>query len=127
MDRMKIIDILDKCKDKLYINSNKSYLKDILNKPNNLEVLRSELNSRRNYFTLQILEKMQFDFIKILPNFELKKNITHYTYGSVNWLYKNKYLSEEKFLEIKEKFTVMKNYEKMFDDTYQYYNKNRSR
>ncbi|EOB14031.1 hypothetical protein NBO_41g0007 [Nosema bombycis CQ1] len=121
MDRMKIIDILDKCKDKLYINSNKSYLKDILNKPNNLEVLRSELNSRRNYFTLQILEKMQFDFIKILPNFELKKNITHYTYGSVNWLYKNKYLSEEKFLEIKEKFTVMKNYEKMFDDTYQNY------
>ncbi|EQB61790.1 hypothetical protein NAPIS_ORF00639 [Vairimorpha apis BRL 01] len=119
----KVDEIIEKCKDKYYISKNKSFLREYFNKKENIEFLINEMNSKRNYTILNILERINFSFESVVPSFDSKNNkfLTYYMYSSIFWMYKKNYISCDKFDDIKLSFQKMKNFAKMFEDTENHY------
>ncbi|KAF9764338.1 hypothetical protein NGRA_0639 [Nosema granulosis] len=116
MERRKTLELIDKCKDRTYIQANKQDIKDAFSKPKSIEVLRNELSSKKSGFILSILEKIDYDFDKIIHNLEVKRYITQFMYSSIYYMYKNRHITPEQFAEIQEQFKPMKNSAKMFED-----------
>ncbi|WUR04366.1 uncharacterized protein VNE69_08121 [Vairimorpha necatrix] len=112
----KLTEILEKCRDKNYLNQNKTFIREYLKQRKSLENLKYELNGKKNYLVLNILEKIDFDFHLVIPSFE-KKYITQYMYSSIFWMYKKAYIDKKQLEKIQENFKIMKNYTKMFEDT----------
>ncbi|EEQ81744.1 hypothetical protein NCER_101693 [Vairimorpha ceranae BRL01] len=112
----KVSEIIERCKDKTYLNQNKTFLKELFRQRKSIDCLKNELNGKRNYFVLNILERIDYDFHLIIPTLE-KKYITQYMYASMFWLYKKAYIDKKQLEKIQENFRVMKNFTKMFEDT----------
>lgn len=124
MEKEKIVELLEKCKDRAYLHTHKQVLKEAFSKPKNIEFLRNELNSKRSHPVLSILQKVEFEFEKIIPSFETHKYLTQYMYTSLYWCYKKKLISPDQFGEIQEKFKIMKNHTKLFSETSHFYKTN---
>lgn len=124
MERTKLVELLEKCKDRTYIQTHKQFLKEAFSKPKGIEFLRNEMNTKRNYPVLSILQKIEFDLEKTIPSFETSKYLTQYMYAAMYWSYKKKLISPEQFEVIQDKFKVVKNHAKLFSETSQNYKNN---
>lgn len=120
---IKIDEVMEKCKDKLYISRNKAFLKDFFKQKENMDFITKEMNSKRNYTILNILERINFPYDLVVPVFDSKNNrfLTYYMYSSIFWIYKKNYISYDKFVDIQLSFQKMKNFSKMFEDTENHY------
>jgi hypothetical protein len=112
----KIAEILEKCRDKNFVLQNKEFIREYFKQQKSLDHLKNEINGKRNYLILNILERIDFPINLLIPIFE-KKYITQYMYASMFWLYKKSYIDIDLLKSIQEEFKIMKNYTKMFEDT----------
>lgn len=112
----KITEILEKCRDKNFVLQNKEFIREYFKQQKSLDHLKNEINGKRNYLILNILERIDFPINILIPVFE-KKYITQYMYASMFWLYKKSYIDSDLLKSIQEEFKIMKNFTKMFEDT----------
>jgi hypothetical protein len=108
-------EMLERCKDRNYISSNKSDICDLLKE--NRERVSGCLGSKRNIFLLKLMERVGVDPQKYLPDLEDKKNINQHVYSTYHYLNKARILDNKMLENVQHAFSCMKNCEKMFVDT----------
>jgi hypothetical protein len=102
--------IFNGCEDKNYINLNVPYIAAFFENPDNLNMLRHSLTTKRNFTALKIIEKLG---LKTAPYMI----INQHTYLSVYWLYKMGIIPSSDFKKMKTQFEIMKKAQAMFEDT----------
>lgn len=102
--------IFSSCKEKGFIATNFAYLKAFFEKGENLNMLKHALTTKRNFTAIKVIDKLR---VKVVPFL----HINQHTYASIFWLNKMSIIPDSDFAAMRSKFEIMKNYEKMFEDT----------
>ncbi|KAI5150520.1 hypothetical protein ENBRE01_1548 [Enteropsectra breve] len=106
----KFIRIMEACRQRGYISSNAGFLRDFFEHQHHIDELKHALTCPMNVTALNIIEKLR---INVMPILHINPN----TYLSVFRLNKMKIIADSDFDSILGKFKIIKNYEKMFEDT----------
>ncbi|ADM12247.1 uncharacterized protein Eint_091180 [Encephalitozoon intestinalis ATCC 50506] len=114
---MDISDLLERCKDKAFVNDNKEQIRTKMIQQPLRDQVRSLLGTKRNTAIVRLIEAVEAPADELVPSIEDRKNINQYVYSTYYYLYKMGLIRREKFEDVKKHFQCMKNYEKMFEDT----------
>lgn len=86
------------------------HLRSYFSIPDNLNMLKLALTTRRNISALKIIEKLE---LKVLPHI----HIDAFTYTSLYWLNRMGILPDNEFVQLQGKFVAIKNFESLFEGT----------
>ncbi|CAD27123.1 hypothetical protein [Encephalitozoon cuniculi GB-M1] len=112
-----ISDLLEKCKDKGFVNDNKEWIKEKMGRPPLRDQMRSLLGTKKNVFGIKLIEALDVPADELVPSLDDRKNINQYVYSTYYCLYKMRLIGRDRFERARDHFRCMKNYEKMFVDT----------
>jgi hypothetical protein len=86
--------------------------------PRILPVLKDLINSDKKYSVLKLLEKLEerLEDDEVCRFLEAKSNVNQYIYELLYNLYRKQLVSNNAFAHVKERFKIMKDYEKMYND-----------
>jgi hypothetical protein len=114
-DEAHFYEMLEKCKDKSYVHSNRDRIRVGLKE--NRECVMACLGSKRNIPLLKLMERTGVSPREYLPDLEDKKNMNQYVYSTYHYIHKVRVLDDRAFEDVQRKFSCMKNHESMFVDT----------
>ncbi|WEL39511.1 RNA helicase [Encephalitozoon hellem] len=112
-----ISDLLEKCKDKAFVNDNKEWIRENMMKPPLKDQVMALLGTKKNIIAIRAIEAVDAPADELAPVLEDRKNINQYVYSTYYYMYKMGLIGKDRFDGAKEYFRCMKNYEKMFIDT----------
>lgn len=112
-----ISDLLERCKDRAFMNNNRDRIKECILRQPLRDQARGLLGSKKNIFVLRLIEAIGIPVDGLLPSLEDKRNINQHVYSTYYYLYKTSIIDDGVFERARDYFKCMRNYEKMFVDT----------
>ncbi|KAH9412032.1 hypothetical protein HK407_02g04810 [Ordospora pajunii] len=112
-----ISDLLERCKDRVFLSNNREKIREIVMKPPLKEQARMLLGTKKNVFAIRLIEATDIPALEMIPCLADKRNINQYVYSTYYHFYRTGLIERAVFEKAREDFKCMKNYEKMFEDT----------